>query len=244
MIPFLKVKKVQKEKSTVELDTKAGEYFSKNSSDYEIDQHSLSGKKCLIINETIQGRDNAFSGRITIVTSNVGNSLILEEIGSLSNGDYILIQPNAKEFCYLGSCYFEFSESLGCELRNISDDGNTYMGYMSGLNCEGLIGEIPKPAEISLSGNISPLSNSVKLSTYTLTTSVEKGSFAEYFGPDTHHLYEQTHYHTFNSGVKMSFTSMIHVNFSFFQKIFIKTNLGDLTKNRSDFRLMVIGWSE
>lgn len=111
-MPYIRVQRVQGQEVFF---NESGEDSRHNCPrSHPISTDALQGCECLVITETlnnrylksrrggqreavvlmfIQYRENAFSGRVTKITANGANSLCLDDVGTISQFDYLLPAP-------------------------------------------------------------------------------------------------------------------------------------------------------
>lgn len=94
----------------------------------------MAGSKCLVVTETLTGRENSWSGRVATITANTDTTVTVDVIGGLARGDFIIPLPPYDEYKWLGDFYWEdnFLPTIG-EVRNISSDGRDGRSYMINL---------------------------------------------------------------------------------------------------------------
>ncbi|MBS3849703.1 hypothetical protein KD146_13445 [Devosia sp. BSSL-BM10] len=153
---------------------------------YTMPVDGLAGVDCLIIHETLNGRPNGFSGRVTTITDNTTSSATLANVGGLANSDYILpAPPGYQHYRYIGALYNDTAE-----LRNIADTGTIVhsRGSTNTRNTNGVVNGVAGTGlDIPCGGYISPLSTGVLVHmTETLSTS-EVGWVYDTWGMDANH---------------------------------------------------------
>lgn len=180
-VPFLRVKG-HGAGGSIELN-KAGEAIhSAESKEYPWMNGALNGSDCLIITETVDGRDVAFSGRTTKIINSTPSTVTLENKGSIGALDWILPSPSNEfdHYKYCGSFYFDTGE-----VRNFSDSGSIVKSRgifdVSGTNN----GAVTTPELRQVSGYISPLATAVTLFSQAVLSTTGAGNYSEDYMIDT-----------------------------------------------------------
>ncbi len=236
LVPFVRVASVNGNTVTF---MKAGEGIDNPAQSQSYDwQTPLSGVEILVINETVDNRDNGFSGRTTVVTSYDNTSISLQDIGSIGPKDYLLpAPPGFSHYRYLGSVYMDTEE-----VRNISDSGALVKAKMIDL---GVTNNITGPGlrELQVGGYISPLATAIVIDTTTYLQTTSGGVVAHYFGVDQAHVVQSTYYRKTVSTSDVVVDHGITIPFSFSQRIYLSTG-GALEVARDYATFSVTGWVE
>lgn len=191
IVPFLRADSVATSVVTLR---KAGEnVHSSSPQTYTWAAGALDGLECLVISETVDGRANAFSGRVATITASTATNITLDTIGTVAVNDWLLPAPNGFDnYRYCGAFYVDTAE-----VRNIADSGSYVASRgifdQSGTNT----GSIAAPGELrNISGYISPLATAVMLHSYCIINTAAVGSFVENFALDGSNHDVATHYVT------------------------------------------------
>jgi hypothetical protein len=187
IIPFLRVSSIDGNVVTL---GNAGELQNPATlRSYNFNADILKNTECLIINETIDGRQHSLSGRITTITGNTSSTVTLEDAGNMIQGDYFLPSPPGyAHYCYLGCFYFDADE-----VRNIVDSGTivktqgiSLTNSNAGVTIDGTL-----PAsgvDVSLASTISPLSTAVIMDVKQSFATAGTGEYALWIGHDSNHV--------------------------------------------------------
>lgn len=185
-MPFLRANQIGAGGVPAQLSFKRGGENRNNDStvlSYNMPAGALNGVDCLVINETINNRENAFSGRVTKIVASGVNAVVLEDIGNIAYNDYLLPAPPGYEhYRYIGSCYMDTHE-----LRNIADTGT--LVHSRGSNSDRNInGELPAlGVDIPIMGNICPLATAVMIQETQTVSSGTTGRSYSTWGMDNSH---------------------------------------------------------
>jgi hypothetical protein len=208
---------------------------------YKWDRNSLVGADCLVISETVNGRANAFSGRVTRIVANSSGGLNLASRGSIGAMDYLLpAPPGYSHYRYLGTFYVDNKE-----VRNIQDSGSLVKARMVNLSkAADTNGDKSNGVQVPVWGYISPLATAIVIQSRATIGSAGAGSVAEYFDADSsRHTLEQRYYEKpAGKGETYVFDAMT-LPFSFGQSFYYRTG-GSLQGNRAASSLQVTGWVE
>lgn len=224
IMPFLRVKSVASSVCTL---GEAGESANvSNTKTYSFTENNLAGVDCLVINETIDSRANAFSGRVTTITANTTTSVTLETIGNVGAYDYLLpAPPGFDHYCYLGSFYMDTAE-----VRNIADTGTLVgsTGVVVATKPDGtsvaLGGALGSGGvDLVLSGYIAPLATSCLIRMTQTISAGNVGTMGLQIGHDNSHAtHDFITYNDQTAARTYSYTD-IEVPFSFWQKINVRS---------------------
>ena len=208
--------------------------------------NNLAGTDCLIINETVNGRANAFSGRTTTITANTTTTITLSDIGTIAAFDFILpAPPNFDHYCYMGSFYYE---SPG-DVRNIGDTGSLVKAKMidtqdPNWSANGQIGTIASPVAIRFGGYVCPLATGVVVKDTSSFSTASTGTYAAYFDIDgSNHIVQEFFATKEASATETQSMDGITVPFCFSQA-FYYSNAGSLIALRILGTLEIKGWIE
>jgi len=200
---------------------------------------NLAGRECQVINETVGGRANAFSGRVASITGNTATTISLDAIGTVGPRDFLLPAPSAENYVYMGAFYYEPPG----DVRNISDDGLNCKSYGIRHSQSTRTGAVSTFMKFDFGGYISPLATGVYLSTDASFSTTSVGQYVEDISADTAHILES--WQGFKeTAPNMSMTSPpIYCPFQFSQDLRWR-NAGSLAAARSGGQLRVRGWVE
>ena len=208
--------------------------------------NNLAGTECLVINETLDGRANAFSGRTTTITANTTTTITLTDIGTIAAFDFILpAPPGFDNYCYMGSFYYE---SPG-DVRNIGDTGSLVKAKMidtadPNWSATGQIGTIAAPVAIRFGGYVCPLATGVVVKDTASFSTSSTGTYAAYFDIDGSQHIVQTAFSTKEAAAtETELVDGITVPFCFGQT-FYYSNDGSIIAQRSGGTLEITGWIE
>lgn len=208
---------------------------------YAWPSNALSGADCLVVSEKINGRINAFSGRVARIQKNTTSTIILNDLGNIGESDFILpAPPGFSEYRYLGSFYLDTAE-----VRNIQDSGALVKARM--VNLSKVLngdGDLSKGARVPLQGYICPLATAVVLDSSGVLSTSGGGMLAEDFDADgsRHTLQRRFIQKTTPGSLNYSFADLT-IPFSFGQAFYFRTE-GNLQATRRGTRLLVTGWIE
>lgn len=238
IVPFLRADSVAT--STITL-RKAGEnVHSSSPQTYTWANDALNNLECLVISETLDGRTNAFSGRVATITDSTTTTITLDTIGTVAANDWLLPAPNGFDnYRYCGSFYMD-----AAEVRNIADSGTLVVSKgiydFSGTNT----GSVASPEKRSISGYISPLATAVSLySTFNLATT-STGQYVEYYAIDgsAHTIYSVDIQKVATVGHSCA-SAGFQIPFSFGQQYYY-SNAGAFTASRTNGQQNITGWIE
>jgi hypothetical protein len=208
--------------------------------------NNLNGVDCLVINETVDGRANAFSGRVTTITANTISTVTLASIGSVGAFDWLLPAPvGFDHYCYQGMFYYETPG----DVRNIADSGSLVKAKMINTadpnwSATGQIGSIASPVAIRFGGYISPLATGVVVKDTASFSTSGTGTYAAYFDIDGSQHIVQTAFSTKEAAAtETQLVDGITVPFCFTQE-FYYSNDGSIIAQRSGGTLEITGWIE
>lgn len=208
--------------------------------------NNLAGTECLVINETVNGRANAFSGRTTTITANTATTVTLTDIGAIAAFDFILpAPPGFDNFCYMGSFYYETPG----DVRNIGDSGSLVKAKMINTadpnwSATGQIGTIAAPVAIHFGGYVCPLATGVVVKDNANFNTASTGTYAAYFDIDGSQHIVQTILSTKEAAAnETQLMDGITVPFCFTQA-FYYSNTGTIIAQRSGGTLEITGWIE
>lgn len=212
---------------------------------YSFPDDILKGCDVLVINESIGGRDGQHSGRLTKVMNNTNTSVTLEDIGTIKEGDYILIAPpNVKDYGYIGSLYYDTQE-----IRNISDSGVEVKATMVYLS-DAAPGHYPldKIVEnlyIDFRGYINPLGTGIFIAPDQTFTTTEVGQYVFYTYSDSSRHYTDTLYQYKSSAGNQADIRTLYSPFTFGQTLYFSAS-GDKTALDANAvrKLQIKGWTE
>lgn len=208
---------------------------------YDWPRNSLVGSDCLVITETVSGRRNAFSGRVTRIKANSATGINLESRGAVGPLDFLLpAPPGFGQYRYLGAFYVDNKE-----VRNIQDSGRLVKARMVNLaKATDSNGDKSNGVQVSVGGFISPLASAVLLESRATLATSGAGSVAEYFDADSSRHTLQTKYFEKPAGKGNTYVfDGIELPFSFGQSFFFRTG-GNLQASRASSSLQVTGWIE
>jgi hypothetical protein len=180
IVPFLRADSVAT--STITL-RKAGEAVHASSPQtYTWAADALNNLSVLVISETVNARDNHFSGRLATITDSTTTTITLDTIGGIKANDWLLPAPNGFTYYrYCGAFYFDTAE-----VRDIADSGSLVVsrGIYDATSATNT-GSVASPEKREVCGYISPLATGVIInSAWTLTTA-NTGNYAEYYDIDS-----------------------------------------------------------
>jgi hypothetical protein len=148
--------------SVITLNNSGENSYSVSAKTFKFVAGSMVGSRCLVVTETLTGRANSWSGRVTTITAHSATTVTLADIGGLAQGDFIIPLPPFDEYKWLGDFYFENagSDALN-EVRNISSDGRDARAYMvnltDGIPAAGVASTVGTGNRMYYAGNVSPL---------------------------------------------------------------------------------------
>ena len=152
---------------------------------YSVSQDSLVDCDALVVNESIDQRPNAFSGRITKILSNSNTTIKLEDSGFIGEGDYILVAPPGFEhYRYLSSFYVD-----SAEIRNFADGGDKIGTRGASIKVSETDGDISSGVYLSLAGHISPLATGAIIQIRQILSTSSTGTANLKIGMDASHDY-------------------------------------------------------
>ena len=208
--------------------------------------NNLNDVDCLVINETVSGRTNAFSGRVTKITANTLSTVTLAGIGAVGAFDWLLpAPPGFSHYCY--QCMFYY-ESPG-DVRNIADSGSLVKAKLvnsadPNYSANGQVGTIASPVNIRFGGYISPLATAVVVKETSSFSTASIGTYAAYFDIDGSMHIVQTAYFT-KEGLATETQVMDNITIPFcFKQSFYYSNAGTLVSVRVGGTLEITGWIE
>lgn len=245
VMPFLRAGAVAG--SQVTLCSAAEGIHSNTSTTYSWSStNNLAGVDCLVINETVDGRNNAFSGRTTTITANTTTTVTLASIGAITTFDWLLpAPPGFDNYCYMGSFYYETPG----DVRNIGDSGSLVKAKMittsdPNWSATGQIGSVASPVAIRFGGYISPLATAVVVKDTASFSTASTGAYAAYFDIDgSQHIVESIYFQKEGTGTETQSMDGITVPFCFSQQ-FYYSNDGGIIAQRSGGSLEITGWIE
>lgn len=241
-MPFLRVGSVLG--SVITLNSTQENVTTVVAQDYTWTVNALANVEALIINETISGRINSFSGRETTVTANTAGAITLDTIGSVDFGDWILLAPNDKDhYRYCGSFLYENSGGSTEEVRNIADTGSEVKAKMVN-NLSAPVGSQVSSVRIPFGGMISPLASAAIAKETSSFSTATVGAYASRYDTDSSAHTIATTFETKEAAATMTVVADgIVLPFSFSQDTFY-LNFGNLAALRSGGTLEVQGWIE
>ena len=208
--------------------------------------NNLNGVDCLIINETVDGRANAFSGRVTTITANTTTTVTLGTVGTVGTLDWLLpAPPGFDHYCYQGMFYYETPG----DVRNIGDSGSLVKAKMINTadpnwSATGQVATPASPVAIRFGGYISPLATAVIVKETSSFSTSALGSYAAYFDIDgSQHVVESVYGQKEGTPTETMLWDGITVPFCFKQE-FYYSNDGSLIALRSGGTLEITGWIE
>lgn len=208
--------------------------------------NNLNGVECLVINETVDGRNNAFSGRVTTITANTTTSITLATIGTVGAFDWLLpAPPGFDHYCYQGMFYYETPG----DVRNIADSGQLVKAKMinnvdPNWSATGAIGSIASPVSIDFGGYISPLATGVVVKEVASFSTASLGTYAAYIDIDGSQHVVQTNFGQ-KEGTPTETMIFDNITIPFcFKQTFYYSNTGSLISLRSGGTLEIVGWIE
>lgn len=208
--------------------------------------NNLNGVDCLIINETVDGRANAFSGRVTTITANTTTTVTLGTVGTVGTLDWLLpAPPGFDHYCYQGMFYYETPG----DVRNIGDSGSLVKAKMidttdPNWSATGQVATPASPVAIRFGGYISPLATAVVVKETSSFSTSSLGSYAAYFDLDgSLHVVETAYGQKEGTATETMVFDGITVPFCFKQE-FYYGNDGSLVASRSGGTLEIKGWIE
>lgn len=182
LMPYFKVGSVAGSVVTLNISGEASRTVSAKS--HTMPTNGLVGAECLVITETLNSRENAFSHRLTTVTANTGTTITLDDVGSMDEFDYFLVAPPGFDhYRYLGSFYIDSSE-----VRNIADTGtivHSRGSTNSNASINGLIGA--SGVDMFCDGYISPLAAGMLIQWSEALSTSETGRAYSTWGMDYLH---------------------------------------------------------
>lgn len=240
LMPFLRAGSVAGSVITL---NKAGEgIHTVQAKTYDWATDSLAGVDCLVINETIGGVANNFSGRVTTVTANTGTTVTLETIGTVGAFDFILpAPPGYDDYVYLGAFYFDTAE-----VRNLADAGAEVQAYMIATQSPlwDATGQVGPGVKIVFGGYISPLATAALIYTTSTFATASTGTFVENFDSDGgNHITNVSYYEKTGSGTEAA-VPKVHRQAFMFGQYTVYSNGGSLVASRSAGDLYIRGWVE
>lgn len=237
IVPFLRSDSVAS--STITLRSCAERVYSSDPQTYTWAADALNGAEILIITETKDGRDNAFSGRTTTITDSTTTTITLDDIGAVGDGDWMLPAPLGYDH-YRYCCAFYIDTS---EVRNIADSGTLVKTRGTSDNSGTNTGSVSSFERREASGNISPLATAIYFTSTGQFSTSSTGDYYESYAIDSAHDVSAFNYRkdatsstSFNSGE-------IYVPFSFGPQYYFK-NAGSLASIRSVGQQNIYGWIE
>lgn len=244
--PFLKVRTVAGNVITLSASGEAD--YTSVSRTHTFATNGLAGAECLVINETLSGRANAWSGRMATITANTTSTVTLSSAGSMAFGDWFLPAPKFDHYVYLGCGYFEASSGSLAELRNFADSGalvktrGTNLLSGSGWASSGAIAG-PPGNRVVPAGHVAPLATGMVFSSTISLATTSGGSLAEYFNIDSgdHGVWDVYIEKTATSNLTQV-ADGITIPFMFAPEFYAYTG-GTLTAVRSS-QILVRGWIE
>lgn len=208
--------------------------------------NNLAGTECLVINETVDGRANAFAGRTTTISANTISTITLTDIGAIAAFDFILpAPPGFDQYCYMGSFYYETPG----DVRNIGDSGSLVKAKMidtadPNWSATGQIGTIAAPVAIRFGGYVCPLATGVVVKDTASFSTASTGTYAAYFDIDgSQHIVETALSTKEAAATETQLVDNITVPFCFSQT-FYYSNDGGIIAQRSGGTLEIKGWIE
>lgn len=207
---------------------------------YQFTTNALAGCDVLVINETLNSRGNAFSGRLTTVTANTQTTVTLADVGTMGEYDYFLIAPPGYDhYCYLNTILMDTGE-----VRNIADDGR-YVGTRGSENTQASIsGAGPGPTMMPFDGHISPLATAVKFVHNESVASSTAGSGTVRWGTDqSNHDIDEFVYAKDSASSQAYTFSFPPIPFSFHPRLwFYHSNTLNIAANTR--KVNIRGWVE
>jgi len=208
--------------------------------------NNLDGVDCLIINESVDGRANAFSGRVTTITANTTTTVTLDDIGVVGTLDWLLpAPPGFNHYCYQGMFYYETPG----DVRNIGDSGSLVKAKMINTadpnwSATGQLGTVAAPVAIRFGGYISPLATAVVVKDTASFSTSATGSYAAYFDIDGSQHIVQSVFAT-KEAAQTETQSMDNITVPFcFKQEFYYSNDGAIIAQRILGTLEITGWIE
>jgi len=208
--------------------------------------NNLNGVDCLVINETVDGRANAFSGRVTTITANTTTTVTLGTVGTVGTLDWLLpAPPGFDHYCYQGMFYYETPG----DVRNIGDSGQLVKAKMINIadpdwSATGQVGTIASPVALSFGGYISPLATAVVVAETASFSTASLGSYASYYDIDGgQHVVQSTYGQKEGTPTETMFYDGITLPFCFSQTTYY-SNDGSLIAQRTGGQLEIKGWIE
>ena len=208
--------------------------------------NNLNGVECLVINETVNGRANAFSGRVTTISANTTTTVTLATIGTVGAFDWLLpAPPGFDHYCYQGMFYYETPG----DVRNIADSGSLVKAKMINTqdpnwNPNGQLGTVASPVAIRFGGYISPLATGVVVKDTASFSTSATGSYAVYFDIDgSQHIVQSVFSTKEYFATETQSMDGITIPFCFTQEFFY-SNDGGIVALRSGGTLEITGWIE
>jgi len=212
-----------------------------------ISTNALKDTDCLVISETMSGRPNGFSGRVTTVASNTTSSITIDEAGTIGDFDWLLCAPPGYDhYRYVGTFYRD-----SAEVRNLSDSGSevdTYGIYLDNSNVPGLDGvltTVTPGLEVDVAGIVPPLATAVAITHTEAYSTSATGSIVINVGLDSAHfpIVIQDRKET-TSSIGRSW-SLPTLSLAFQQRIYLQAGSGAALNIAATTRKVNIrGWNE
>jgi hypothetical protein len=181
-----------------------------------------------------------FSRRVVNATANTDGSLTLDDVGTLAQGDRILVKPpHYEHYCWLGDWY---GEALG-EPRNMADTGGKVgSDFASNFTSMPASGEVAVAVEIDCRGYCSPLARGVTIYRAVTLSTATTGNFTDSFLHDSsNHTIVSTYHEKVVSGNKTIANSAMDLEFSKKQSFWYLTG-GTLDTSAVSRTARVRGW--
>lgn len=238
IVPFLRIKSAL---GGGQFDlNKAGEAIhSAVAQTYTWAADALNGAELLCITETIDGRVNNWSGRVTTVTDSTTTAITVADAGSLAAMDFVLPAPVGYDhYRYCGAVYYDTGE-----IRNLADDGRTVRSRGISDQSVATTGQVTN-VEMEPAGYISPLATSVYIQSTCVLSTASEGQYVEGFYLDSSDHEVSSFIYQKDSVPSPSLASHdVVMPFVFGQKWFF-TTLGALVGARINGQQRYWGWIE
>jgi hypothetical protein len=219
VMPFFSVQSVYGQTITF---SDAGENRDVNMvKQYNLPNGVLTGSDVLVITERLgTNAHNSHSGRIAKATDNTNISVTIDDIGTIGQGDWLLVAPpNCEEYRYLGTFFVDTQE-----VRNIADSGTIVKTRGVKENKVNIDGDISTGVTVDFGGLINPLATSAIFYIRENLSTTSTGTHNLTIGMDDSHDYDAL----FSRKLYDSTFSVIHngiiTPFLFGQRIVLKSS--------------------
>ncbi|WP_338722375.1 hypothetical protein [Devosia sp. XK-2] len=214
--------------------------------------NALVGVRVLVVTETVESRENSWSGRTATITANTNGTITLDEIGGLSVGDYFILLPNTDHYVWLFDAYFEDNginspPAPMVSVRNIGSSGlgrrATYSSNVT-VNYPSAGTALAAPGNrVPYAGNISPLARALIAQVSQTFNSSSTGDYAEYFDQDgANHIIAQTYHQKTQADISETHVaSQLVMSGSYGPHVYVY-NAGSNVANVSAHSMLTLGW--